>query len=245
MYLNVYVPQLQREQGVASFFRVHRGHRFGPSVLMDPISKSFVAALEQFAQREKVPVDTVPQRTTERRYRSRATEEVGETGRGRVHRQSARESAGIPHREEAQRNHRRDVPWLVRSTAMVNQFYVYCVDSDFGPSFLKFSSYFPYTAKLCINGHEYAKQQLVQKGIGFQAHSCHYRRRGSLAACGLQEHAYQAVSQRRPRLTHRNHHSLPCSSCSVCSCMGLPIRNCGLYWRNCWASTQPTIPSGE
>ena len=54
---------------------------------------------------------------------------------------------------------------------MVNQFYVYCVDSDFGPSFLKFSSYFPYTAKLCINGHEYAKQQLVQKGIGFQAHS--------------------------------------------------------------------------
>jgi hypothetical protein len=60
-------------------------------------------------------------------------------------------------------------PWLVRSTAMVNQFYVYCVDRDFGPFFLKFSSYFPYTAKLCINGHEYAKQQLVQKGIGFQA----------------------------------------------------------------------------
>jgi hypothetical protein len=56
MYLNVYVPQLQREQGVASFFRVHRGHQFASSVLMDPISKSFVAALEQFAQRQKVPV---------------------------------------------------------------------------------------------------------------------------------------------------------------------------------------------
>jgi hypothetical protein len=56
MYLNVYVPQLQREGGVASFFRVHRGHRFASSVLMDPISKSFVAALEQFAKREKVPV---------------------------------------------------------------------------------------------------------------------------------------------------------------------------------------------
>jgi hypothetical protein len=40
---------------------------------------------------------------------------------------------------------------------------------NFGPFFLKFSSYFPYTAKLCINGHEYAKQQLAQKGIGFQA----------------------------------------------------------------------------
>jgi hypothetical protein len=52
---------------------------------------------------------------------------------------------------------------------MVNQFYLYCVDRDFGPFFLKFSSYIPYTAKLCINGHEYAKQQLIQKGIGFQA----------------------------------------------------------------------------
>lgn len=60
-------------------------------------------------------------------------------------------------------------PWLVPSTAMVNQFYVYCVDRDFGPFFLKFSSYFPYTAKLCINGHEYAKQQLTAKGIGFEA----------------------------------------------------------------------------
>jgi hypothetical protein len=28
-------------------------------------------------------------------------------------------------------------PWLVRSTAMVNQFYIYCVDRDFGPFFLK------------------------------------------------------------------------------------------------------------
>src|SRR5205085_902102 len=44
-----------------------------------------------------------------------------------------------------------------------------CVDRDFGPFFLKFSTYFPYNAKLCINGHEYAKRQLAQKGIGFEA----------------------------------------------------------------------------
>src|SRR5277367_1752876 len=56
MYLNVYVPQLQREQGVATFFRFHRGFQFASSALMDPISKTFVAALEQFAKREQVPV---------------------------------------------------------------------------------------------------------------------------------------------------------------------------------------------
>ena len=56
MYLNVYVPQLQREQGVAGFFRFHRGHQFASSALMDPISKAFVKSLEDFAKREKVPV---------------------------------------------------------------------------------------------------------------------------------------------------------------------------------------------
>lgn len=33
MYLNVYVPQLQYDKGVVSFFRFHRGHTFASSVL--------------------------------------------------------------------------------------------------------------------------------------------------------------------------------------------------------------------
>jgi hypothetical protein len=45
MYLNVYVPRLQREAGVASFFRFQRGHRFASSVLMDPISHAFVESI--------------------------------------------------------------------------------------------------------------------------------------------------------------------------------------------------------
>jgi hypothetical protein len=43
------------------------------------------------------------------------------------------------------------------------------VDSDFGPFFLKFCSYFPYNAKLCINGNEWAKRQATRAGIGFTA----------------------------------------------------------------------------
>src|ERR1700674_1976988 len=56
MYLNVYIPGLQREAGVASFFRFHRGHQFASSALMDPISKAFVATVEGYARREKIPV---------------------------------------------------------------------------------------------------------------------------------------------------------------------------------------------
>jgi hypothetical protein len=60
-------------------------------------------------------------------------------------------------------------PWIVRSTAMVNHFYFYGSDDDFGPFFLKFCTYFPYNAKLCINGHEYLKRQLAKEGIAFEA----------------------------------------------------------------------------
>jgi hypothetical protein len=59
--------------------------------------------------------------------------------------------------------------WLVPDSRMVNHWYWYCVDTDFGPFFLKFSTYFPYNAKLCINGHEYLKRQLVKEGIPFEA----------------------------------------------------------------------------
>jgi hypothetical protein len=60
-------------------------------------------------------------------------------------------------------------PWIVRSTAMVNHYYFYAIDADFGPFFLRFCTYFPYNANLCINGHEHVKRQLAKEGIGFQA----------------------------------------------------------------------------
>ena len=71
--------------------------------------------------------------------------------------------------------------WLVRSTAMVNHYYIYAVDRGFGPFFLKSCTYFPFNAKLCINGHEYAKRQLASEGIPFEALD---NVRSSSAPCG-------------------------------------------------------------
>ena len=58
-------------------------------------------------------------------------------------------------------------PWVVKTTGVVNHFYFYCVDEDFGPFSLKFCSYFPYTAKLCINGNHWAQQQAAKVGLAF------------------------------------------------------------------------------
>jgi hypothetical protein len=52
---------------------------------------------------------------------------------------------------------------------MVNHFYCYGFDADFGPFFIKFATYFPYNAKVCLNGHHYAQQQAHATGIAFQA----------------------------------------------------------------------------
>jgi hypothetical protein len=55
----------------------------------------------------------------------------------------------------------------VRTTSVVSQFYVHCVDEGFGAFFLKFSSCFPYGAKLLVNGHHFAQAQAAKAGIGF------------------------------------------------------------------------------
>src|SRR5271166_956488 len=44
-----------------------------------------------------------------------------------------------------------------------------CYDDDFGPFLIKFCSYFPYNAKLCINGNHWAQRQAAKAGIGFTA----------------------------------------------------------------------------
>jgi hypothetical protein len=59
MYLNVYQPKLQHDAGVAAFFRFHRGHCFASSVLMDPIGKDFIAAVEDFVRRQQIPLLTI------------------------------------------------------------------------------------------------------------------------------------------------------------------------------------------
>lgn len=169
MYLNVYVPQLQREGGIATFWRYHRGNPFASSVLMDPMSKEFVAKIERYARLNDVPIVSFKkgQRKDDvaKEYLKGFRQEDGILFIGK-----AQEKAPVCRTERRlDPKTGKTYPWLYRSTAMVNHFYFYGVDSDFGPFFLKFCTYFPYNAKLYMNGHEWLKRQLERKGIGFEA----------------------------------------------------------------------------
>jgi len=169
MYLNVYVPRLQTEQGVVWFFREHRGQPLPSAALMSPMSRNFVAKLESFVGEHEIPL--VQFRKGQRKDTVMA-EHLRKFGQeeGVVFVGKAQEKTPV-FRTEKRRSPTtgKPYPWIVRSTAMVNHYYVYAVDRDFGPFFLKFCTYFPFNAKLCLNGHEYAKRQLARKGIAFEA----------------------------------------------------------------------------
>jgi hypothetical protein len=169
MYLNAVVPLLQGERGIAWFFRELRGYRFASVALMAPMTRAFVDAIERYVDAEGLEVVSFKkgQRKDDvaAEYRRRSGSKEGVLFVGK-----AQEKTAV-FRTERRRNPETGAsyPWLVRSTAMVNQYYFYAIDEDFGPFFLKFCSYFPYNVKLCINGHEYLKRQLDQRGIHYEA----------------------------------------------------------------------------
>ena len=168
MYCNVYQPRLQHPKAVAGFIRYHLGFPVASTAVLAPISEAFVAAIKSFAQRGRIPlVDFVKgQRKDDVMHEHLACfdREEGVLFIGR-----AQEKTGVFRTEKRRDAAGVSYPWIVKTTAMVNQWYCYCVDADFGPFFLKFSSYFPYTAKLFLNGNEYAKRQAAKAGIGFTA----------------------------------------------------------------------------
>lgn len=168
LFLNMYVPQLQYPGGVAHFFRAHRGATFASGALMAPMTKAFAAAVHRFAEDRGVPVVRFAkgQRKDDvaHQYLAGFSAEEGVLFVG-----VAQEKAPVFRTERRYSSDGRPYPWLVASTAMVNHFYVYLVDRDFGPLFIRFCGYFPYTGRVCLNGHEYAKRQAAAAGIEFTA----------------------------------------------------------------------------
>ncbi|MDQ4032239.1 MAG: hypothetical protein M3332_08215 [Actinomycetota bacterium] len=168
MYLNVYVPGLQYPAGLVGFVHRQLGLPIASTAPLGKISDGFSAAMHRFARDQKVPwVDFARgQRKDDvaHEHLARFDRDEGVLFIGR-----AQEKTGLFRTEKRRNAESRAYPWIVRSTGVVNHYYVYAVDADFGPFFLKFCSYFPYTARLCINGHEWAKRQAAKAGIGYTA----------------------------------------------------------------------------
>ena len=168
MYLNVYVPHLQTVGAMVGYLRVHHGQRFASTTAVAPMTDAFVRNVEEFVAGEGVDLITFEKKQRKDDVTQKYLKDFKKS-EGVLYVGKAQEKARVM-RTERRRDSRTGAtyPWIVQSTAMVNHYYFYCVDEDFGPLFVKFCSYFPYNAKLYINGHEYLKRQLKKRGVAFE-----------------------------------------------------------------------------
>ena len=169
IYCNEYVPGLQYPEGLVGY--VHRQVRLPIASTAPParITDAFDAAVHRFAHDNAVPwVDFMkkPYRGRRRR-RGPRTWPSSSAPRGCFRGPGTGEDRGVPHRERRDANGD-SYPSIVKTTGPVDRFYFYCYDDDFGPFFLKFCSYFPYNAKLCINSNRWAQRQAAKAGIAFE-----------------------------------------------------------------------------
>lgn len=171
MYLNVYVPQLQYAAGIVGYVHRQLGLPIALTAPLGKITDAFAAAIRRYAVDEQVPwVDFVKgQRKDDVMHEHLAGFEAAGRTEGVLFIGRAQEKTNLFRTEKRRDAAGKAYPWIVRTTGMVNHFYVYAVDADFGPFFLKFCSYFPYNAKLCVNGNEWAKRQAGKAGISFTA----------------------------------------------------------------------------
>ena len=168
MYCNVYVPRLQYAAGLVGYVHHQLGLPIASTAPLGQITDRFTKEVRGFAGRHQIPwVDFVKgQRKddvmAEQLAGFGATEGVVFIGR-------AQEKTPMFRTEKRRDADGHSYPWIVKSTGVVNHFYFYCLDADFGPFFLKFGSYFPYNAKLCLNGHHWAQRQAAKAGISCTA----------------------------------------------------------------------------
>jgi hypothetical protein len=168
MYCNVYVPRLQYTAGLVGFVHHQLGLPIASTAPLGAITDRFTRSVHAFAKANAIPwVDFAK---GQRKDNVMAEQLAAFTApEGVVFIGRAREKTSMFRTEKRHAADGHSYPWIVKTTGVVNHFYFYCLDADFGPFFLKFGSYFPYNAKLCLNGHHWAQRQATKAGIGFVA----------------------------------------------------------------------------
>jgi hypothetical protein len=162
-------PRLQYGQGIHNFFCQHRGNRFASSALMLPMTERFTADIRHYIDTRRL--DLV------RFAKGQSKDQVAKEYLAGHHGGECILFVGVAQEKTrvwrtAQRQDRatgKRYPWLYQEQAVVNHWYFYGFDADFGPFHIKFCGYFPYTGQIYFNGHEYAKQQCRKEGIAFTA----------------------------------------------------------------------------
>jgi len=171
VYLNLYVPRLQQSGGVYTWLRDARGLPIPSPAMLGKIGTSFVKDVERYARDHGVPLEPFPKGVRKEAYVRPHFEAAMTQGRtGVVFIGTAQEKARSYRGVRTAQAKQTGQPWFEfkRAEVFVKWFYFYILDPEFGPCFLKQCTYVPFTGRLYVNGHEWAKRQLTQAAIGYR-----------------------------------------------------------------------------
>jgi hypothetical protein len=169
IYLNAYVPILQTSAQVVAFLSGHLGFPFPSPVLFRQLGERFRKAVAAFAEANEIPWIRFGKDQAKLEVMGPHLARQQATGRSGV--------AAIGVAQEFQRvwtayegKTSTGTPrWsFVKTDRRVTCYYFYLWDEDFGPAFVKVCAYFPYPAKIWVNGHEWAKRQAERAGISYR-----------------------------------------------------------------------------
>jgi hypothetical protein len=169
VYLNAYVPILQSSGQVVAFMTQHLGMPIPSPALMEKISTRFRRSVESFAAANGIP--WIRFGKGDRKADVMAPYLARQAAAGR----SGIAAVGVAQEFQRvwaayQRDTRTAAPQytFAKADRRVTCYYFYLWDEDFGPAFVKVCAYFPYPAKIWVNGHEWSKRQAARAGIGYR-----------------------------------------------------------------------------
>jgi hypothetical protein len=168
VYLNAYVPILQSSGQVVAFMTQYLDLPIPSPALFDKIGQKFRRSVASFAEANGIPWVKFAKDDRKAGVMAPYLKQAAAGGRSRV--------AAIGVAQEFQRvwtAYQRDTKTaapqftFAKADRRVTCYYFYLWDADFGPAFIKVCAYFPYPAKIWVNGHEWAKRQALNAGIAF------------------------------------------------------------------------------
>jgi hypothetical protein len=174
LYLNAYVPCLQVGGQVERFCREQLDQPIASPAVIEKIGNRFRREVDAFAGDHDIPILHLkkPDRS---RWDDRKLDHV-RPYLDRAERNGHYGIVAIVAAQEFQwvfsatkKTGKTVAVWFdwAKSERRVSCYYFYILDPDFGPGFIKICTWFPYPAKVWLNGHEWAKRQATRAGIAF------------------------------------------------------------------------------
>jgi hypothetical protein len=170
IFLAGYVPALQCAGQVVRFLNDRAGGTIPSPAMLGKVGRAYVAAIDKFALDHRVPAV--------RFVRGACKEDVAREHFQRAERDGrfgvvligiAQEKAYAWRGWRDGGNDAHPHFEFGRQAIYVNHYYFYIRDREWGPSFVKTNAYAPFPVWVYLNGHEWAKHQAEQQGVGFEA----------------------------------------------------------------------------